>query len=136
DTPLPRLVTDLASVRAEEFPQWKQRLADLVATNESVRAALEGALRDFNSSARGVGPTNRFRALLDHQHYLPSYWRTGSQRLNFRRFFDITSLAGLRVELPKVFEAVHGVLLQKLARGQVTGVRVDHPDGLRDPAAY
>ena len=65
-----------------------------------------------------------------------SYWRTASHEINYRRFFDINTLAGLRVEDPTVFEATHQLLAQLIREGKVTGVRIDHPDGLFDPARY
>lgn len=74
--------------------------------------------------------------LLTQQHYLLCDWREGKERLNYRRFFDIDSLAGLRVEREEVFDAVHSKLFQLIDQGWVTGVRLDHVDGLFDPAAY
>lgn len=75
-------------------------------------------------------------AILQAQHYLLADWRSASTRLNYRRFCDITSLIGLRVEDPRVFKASHAVLLDALARGRIDGLRIDHPDGLADPAGY
>ena len=76
--------------------------------------------------------------LLDAQPYALTFWRAGltATGLNYRRFFDITSLIGLRVEDPNVFAATHRVLLELLDDGTVTGLRVDHPDGLAAPGAY
>ncbi|WP_238412736.1 malto-oligosyltrehalose synthase [Saccharothrix deserti] len=72
----------------------------------------------------------------DHEHYRLVHWRRGNTELNYRRFFDITSLAAVRVEDPEVFEATHGEVLRWVAAGEVTGLRVDHPDGLADPGGY
>ena len=72
----------------------------------------------------------------ERQHYRLVNWRRGSAELTYRRFFDITSLAGVRVEDPAVFEATHGEVLRWVAAGEVAGLRVDHPDGLADPGAY
>ncbi|HWG01528.1 MAG TPA: malto-oligosyltrehalose synthase [Trebonia sp.] len=74
--------------------------------------------------------------LLDAQHYRLAFWRDTATKLNWRRFFDITTLIGIRVEDPAVFEATHAVLLRLLAEGLVDGLRVDHPDGLADPRGY
>ncbi len=74
-------------------------------------------------------------ALLETQAYRLMRW-SARKALNYRRFFEINELIGLRVEDPVVFESVHATLFEWLARGWVSGVRVDHPDGLRDPAAY
>jgi len=70
------------------------------------------------------------------QHYELVGWRRGNAELNYRRFFDITTLAAVRVELPDVFRATHGEVLRWVADGDVTGLRVDHPDGLADPGGY
>ena len=75
-------------------------------------------------------------ALCARQHYRLESWRTGLSRLNYRRFFDVSELAGLRQEDPDVFEATHALALDLLRRGLADGLRVDHVDGLSDPAAY
>jgi (1->4)-alpha-D-glucan 1-alpha-D-glucosylmutase len=71
---------------------------------------------------------------LDEQHYRLAHWRTGNDELNYRRFFDVTTLMGVRVELPDVFEATHRTLLD--LPGPIDGWRVDHPDGLANPGGY
>ena len=73
---------------------------------------------------------------LNRQHYLLAHWRDASTGLNYRRFFDVTTLAGLRVEDPEVFDATHELVLGWVADGTLDGLRIDHPDGLADPAAY
>ncbi|HEY3085839.1 MAG TPA: malto-oligosyltrehalose synthase [Candidatus Dormibacteraeota bacterium] len=75
-------------------------------------------------------------AVLQRQPYRLAYWRSAQEELNYRRFFTIDSLIGLRVEQPRVFEDSHRVILDLLAGGAIDGVRIDHIDGLRDPAAY
>ena len=70
------------------------------------------------------------------QHYRLTDWRRASGELNYRRFFDITTLAAVRVEDPEVFTATHDAVLGWVAAGQVAGLRVDHPDGLADPGGY
>ncbi|MBV9525034.1 MAG: malto-oligosyltrehalose synthase, partial [Candidatus Dormibacteraeota bacterium] len=74
--------------------------------------------------------------LLQRQHYVLEHWRTGLRRINYRRFFDIASLAGVRVEDARVFDAVHERVLRLVSDGVVDGLRVDHVDGLRDPGGY
>ncbi len=75
-------------------------------------------------------------ALVEKQHYRLALWRTGGQELDYRRFFDIDTLVGLRVEDEQVFRAYHARLLEWIEEGVVHGLRIDHPDGLRDPLAY
>jgi len=75
-------------------------------------------------------------ALVQEQHYRLAGWRHGNAELNYRRFFDISTLAGIRVEDPRVFDAAHELLLRWYAKGWLDGFRVDHPDGLHDPTEY
>jgi (1->4)-alpha-D-glucan 1-alpha-D-glucosylmutase len=74
--------------------------------------------------------------LLNLQHYRLAYWRTADQELGYRRFFDVNTLVGVRVERAHVFDATHRRILEWLGNGVLDGVRVDHPDGLRDPSQY
>jgi (1->4)-alpha-D-glucan 1-alpha-D-glucosylmutase len=74
--------------------------------------------------------------LLERQNFRLAWWRTAGDQINWRRFFDITELAGLRIERPEVFDAVHAVTFDLYRRGLIDGVRVDHVDGLADPAGY
>ncbi len=74
--------------------------------------------------------------LVESQHYLLADWRSAASQLNYRRFSDITTLIGLRVEDPTVFEASHRVLIDLIEAGEIQGLRIDHPDGLADPAKY
>jgi (1->4)-alpha-D-glucan 1-alpha-D-glucosylmutase len=74
--------------------------------------------------------------LLNQQHYRLAYWRTADQELGYRRFFDVNTLIGLRMERPHVFEATHSRVIGWLQSGLLDGVRIDHPDGLRDPKQY
>lgn len=76
------------------------------------------------------------RALLERQHYRLASWRTANDELNWRRFFTISELAGLRAEDPAVFEATHALYFRLYGEGLIDGVRVDHVDGLADPAGY
>lgn len=78
----------------------------------------------------------RLDALLRAQHYRLAYWRVAAEEINYRRFFEINDLAGLRMEDERVFEWAHSLLLQLLRDGVIHGVRLDHTDGLFDPAAY
>jgi len=74
--------------------------------------------------------------LLDRQFYRLSYWRVADEELNYRRFFDVDTLAAVRMEDPEVFQATHAVLLELIASGHVDALRIDHPDGLADPRDY
>lgn len=76
------------------------------------------------------------RAIVDRQHYELMFWRREAAELNYRRFFAVTTLAGVRVEVPWVFDEAHAEILRWVRDGLVDGIRVDHPDGLLDPGAY
>ncbi|HEX5369347.1 MAG TPA: alpha-amylase family glycosyl hydrolase, partial [Dehalococcoidia bacterium] len=75
-------------------------------------------------------------ALLERQHYRLVYWKTSSREIDYRRFFDINGLAGLRVEDDAVFDDVHRLILELVREGHIDGLRIDHIDGLKDPARY
>lgn len=87
------------------------------------------------SAATSLNPAE-IDHLLEQQHYRLAFWRNGDSDLNYRRFFNITSLAGIRIEDETVFNEVHALIRRWLEQGNLDGVRVDHVDGLRDPAQY
>src|SRR5207244_774446 len=74
--------------------------------------------------------------LLSDQAYRLAFWRVASEEINYRRFFDVNDLAAIRMELPKVFDAAHRLVFELIAAGAVTGLRIDHPDGLSLPNEY
>src|SRR5438132_282189 len=90
----------------------------------------------INGAAGQPRSFDELHELLETQAYRLAYWRTASHEINYRRFFDVNTLAGLRVEDPAVFDAIHVRLARLVAEGRVTGIRIDHPDGLFDPAKY
>ncbi len=100
------------------------------------RAAIEARLATFNGVAGQSASFDALDALLAAQAYRLAYWRVAADEINYRRFFDINDLAALRMEDPAVFEATHRLVLELLAQGKVDGLRIDHPDGLYDPAGY
>jgi (1->4)-alpha-D-glucan 1-alpha-D-glucosylmutase len=95
-----------------------------------------GAVEALNGKPGDAASFDALDELLNEQHYRLAYWRVASDEINYRRFFDINDLAALSMERPEVFEATHPLILKLVAEGRVTGLRVDHPDGLYDPAAY
>ncbi|HEX2774556.1 MAG TPA: malto-oligosyltrehalose synthase [Micromonosporaceae bacterium] len=112
-------------------------LADTPAALDDLKIA-EGELRYHEHRfpiADGTGDGTP-REVHGRQHYELVNWRRGDTELNYRRFFAVSDLAGLRVEDPAVFDATHAEILHWVDAGDVDGIRVDHPDGLRDPAAY
>ncbi|MBK9711593.1 MAG: malto-oligosyltrehalose synthase [Kouleothrix sp.] len=134
----PRTETDRPKVveRAREKEILKRRLATLAEASPEVRDAIAEALRLFNGTRGEPRSLDLLDALIERQAYRLSYWRVAAEEINYRRFFDVNDLAAIRMERPEVFEATHSLVMRQLAAGQVTGLRVDHPDGLWDPAGY
>jgi (1->4)-alpha-D-glucan 1-alpha-D-glucosylmutase len=108
----------------------KGLLARLCLEEPAVVDALYQAVADLNDNKDALDE------FLNQQNYRLAYWRTADQQLGYRRFFDVNTLIGLRVEREHVFEETHALLLDWLHRGVLDGIRVDHPDGLRDPLQY
>ena len=127
---------DRMAERQREKEVARGRLARLAEESGEVRAAIEDAVHRFNGEPGKPESFDALHDLLEVQVYRLAYWRTASHEINYRRFFDINTLAGLRVEVPEVFETTHALLGELLRTGQVSGVRIDHPDGLFDPRRY
>lgn len=122
--------------RQREREVARARLARLVNESPEVRAHVDAAVRTVNGEPGRHETFDALHELLEAQAYRLAYWRTASHEINYRRFFDVNTLAGLRVENPDVFSATHRLLRELLASGRVNAVRIDHPDGLFDPARY
>jgi (1->4)-alpha-D-glucan 1-alpha-D-glucosylmutase len=108
----------------------RHRLADLCAARPEVAKAIDAEVEALNRDPDALDH------LLSQQNYRLAYWRTGAEELSYRRFFDIETLAGLRVEDEEVFADTHRLILELVADGTVDGLRVDHVDGLADPEGY
>jgi (1->4)-alpha-D-glucan 1-alpha-D-glucosylmutase len=122
--------------RHREKEVIKGRLAALTASSHDVRLAIDAIVVEFNGSAGDAKSFDLLDALIEEQSYRLAFWRVAAEEINYRRFFDINELAAIRMELPLVFRATHGLLIRLLGEGRATGLRIDHPDGLRDPAGY
>jgi (1->4)-alpha-D-glucan 1-alpha-D-glucosylmutase len=122
--------------RQREKEVARKRLLRLIADAPVVGEKLQDAVREANGEPGRPESFDALHELLEAQPYRLSYWRTASHEINYRRFFDINTLAGLRVERPEVFAATHKLLSELIGSGRVQGVRIDHPDGLFDPARY
>lgn len=122
--------------RQREKEVARERLARLVDESPAIKEHIDRTIRTANGTVGDRASFDELHALLEHQAYRLAYWRTAVDEINYRRFFDINELVGLRMEEPDVLEATHGLLRQLVAAGQVTGLRIDHPDGLFDPAEY
>ncbi len=124
--------------RRREKEIAKRRLDALVSSpgGGEVRVALEAELAAVNGRRGDPRSFDRLEALLAEQAYRLSSWHVASDEINYRRFFDINDLAAVRVEGEEVFAAVHRLVFEYVRRGWVTGLRVDHVDGLYDPVRY
>lgn len=128
----PATATDRPSLlrRHRDKEVLKRQLARLCDEDQSIAAAVDDAVARINADV------DLLDSLLDRQNHRLAYWRTAGSELDYRRFFDVTTLAGLRMEEEHVFEDTHRLVLGWLREGVLDGVRIDHPDGLLDPAAY
>lgn len=111
-------------------------LALLAAQSSAVAKLLHEAAAAFTIAPRGSEAGEGFERLLERQHYCLAHWRQAASRVNYRRFFDISQLAAIRMEKPEVFERCHGLIGQLITEGKLDGLRLDHVDGLKDPAGY
>ncbi|MFU8815838.1 MAG: malto-oligosyltrehalose synthase [Pseudomonadales bacterium] len=130
---LPRRANTSRSAVVERYRDselLRQRLLGLYRDDPAVADLIQFRVAEINGSA------SQLHELLERQAWRLAHWRTASDEINYRRFFDINDLAGLRTEDPLVFEASHRRVLSLVARGAVTGLRMDHPDGLYDPTSY
>jgi (1->4)-alpha-D-glucan 1-alpha-D-glucosylmutase len=130
--------TDLERVaeRQREKEVVKRRLAALAAESEPVRRFIEENVAAFKGRPGDPRSFDLLDELMERQCYRLAYWRVAPDEINYRRFFDINDLAALSMEREDVFEAAHRLVLRLVAEGKVDGLRIDHPDGLYDPAQY
>src|SRR5438309_4016333 len=122
--------------RIREKAIIKRRLERRCAEAPQVQQAIEKALAQINGKAGDPRSFDLLDELLNAQSYRLAFWRVAAEEINYRRFFDVNDLAAIRVELPEVFDAVHRLTLDLVSAGAVTGLRIDHPDGLYSPREY
>ncbi len=122
--------------RQREKEIVKRRLSELIEASPQAMEAIQAALAEINGQRGDPHSFDRLERLLDSQAYRLSYWRVAMDEINYRRFFDINDLAAIRPEDPEVFSAEHALIFDLVKRGHVSGLRVDHPDGLFEPEKY
>jgi (1->4)-alpha-D-glucan 1-alpha-D-glucosylmutase len=125
-----------AGIRYRDAQELKRRLWKLYVTHDCFRARMDECVRAFNGEAEDPRSFNLLDDLLGQQPYVLSFWRVAREKVNYRRFFDISGLVGVNVEDADVFAATHALVFQLVDEGWVTGLRIDHIDGLYDPAEY
>jgi (1->4)-alpha-D-glucan 1-alpha-D-glucosylmutase len=135
--PLPYDVrAESSAERARESARLRGRLRDLVNANGTLRRFIDETVRRFNGVRGEPRSFDDLDALLDEQIYRLAFWRVASEEINYRRFFDVNELAAIQVERPEVFDEVHRLVFELLRDRAITGLRIDHVDGLYDPAEY
>ncbi|MBN1521847.1 MAG: malto-oligosyltrehalose synthase, partial [Candidatus Aureabacteria bacterium] len=123
-------------IRYEKVHEAKQNLWDLFNQDPDVRRYIEETISLFNGIRGDAESFNFLDRLLQEQYFRFSFWKVGTEELNYRRFFNINELISLKVEEEKVFNEVHSLLFKLFDTYSFTGVRVDHIDGLFDPTVY
>lgn len=119
-----------------QMPEIKAKLWHLYQHDDAIHQAIEDGLRIYNGNHVDSASLDLLHGLLSRQAYRLTHWRLAPFEINYRRFFDINDLVGLRTEDPLVFSARHSSLMRLLQEGKVSGLRIDHIDGLRDPLEY
>jgi malto-oligosyltrehalose synthase len=114
----------------------KRRLAELCARVTEISACLHASVKTINGDPADPSSFEDLHELIKAQAFRLANWRVAADDINYRRFFDTNDLAGIRVENEAVFEATHRLVLRLVADGKADGLRIDHPDGLYDPAQY
>ncbi len=127
---------DLIAERQREQLVARRRLAELLVAAPAVERAVATAVETMNGTIGDPRSFDALDALLGVQPYRLASWRVAGEEINYRRFFAINDLAAIRQEAPTVFDATHTLLLDLIGEGAITGVRIDHPDGLWNPAGY
>lgn len=114
----------------------KKRLWNLYSENPEIKGFIDENVKIFNGIKGKPESFNLFDNLLNQQIYWLSQWSVATEEINYRRFFDINDLAAIRMENPLVFRETHKLIFKLIREGKVTGLRVDHPDGLYNPSEY
>ena len=127
--------TNLAAQRREQLAELRPRLREALLSSE-LQPLLQMAADRANGIAGNARSFDLLHSLLEAQPYRLAYWRVSSEEINYRRFFDINDLVGLRMEDPQAFAQTHSLVRRLLAKQQVTGLRIDHCDGMFNPRQY
>jgi (1->4)-alpha-D-glucan 1-alpha-D-glucosylmutase len=122
--------------RRLRFESSRDRLRSLITSSKEVATFVEENIAEINGKQGDPGSFGFLQRLLAEQNYKLAFWQNLNESINYRRFFTIADLVGVRVEDPLVLEATHGLILRLVSKNPLAGLRVDHIDGLRDPLAY
>ncbi len=122
--------------REDQISFIKRMLWELWNDSEEVKEYIQGNIRTFNGEVGKPESFDLLESLLTEQFFRLAYWKVGNEELNYRRFFTVNDLISLRVEDENVFETTHSLILELVEEGKFDGLRIDHIDGLYDPAQY
>jgi (1->4)-alpha-D-glucan 1-alpha-D-glucosylmutase len=122
--------------RYDQIKFAKGMLWELYTTNEEIRQFIDGNIEAFNGVKGNLQSFNLLDSLLSEQFFRLSFWKVATQEINYRRFFNVNGLISLRMEDDEVFEHLHALILKLIADGKVSGLRIDHIDGLYAPTNY
>ena len=136
ELPEPRNGEPLRNERDRMVHELKSELWNLYQADPLVRQIIDGTLHELNGTLSEPSSFHRLDELLGSQAYRIAHWRLASTEINYRRFFDINDLVGLRTEDPIVFAARHAAIMRLIQEDKVSGLRVDHIDGLLNPLEY
>lgn len=131
-----RRAGETAPERRMRFESARDRLREIVNSSPEVARRVQENVTEINGREGDPGSFGFLQRLLAEQNYKLAFWQNLNESINYRRFFTIADLVGVRVEDPLVFEATHGHILRLVAKNPFAGLRVDHIDGLRDPQTY
>ena len=122
--------------RTRDATIHKSRLARLYGESPEIARSVDKCIQHVGGEVGNPGSFEVLHQVLEEQAYRLVYWRVASDEINYRRFFSVNDLAGVRVEDEQVFDETHRLVLELVCQGKVDGLRLDHPDGLYDPAGY
>src|SRR5580698_9526003 len=131
-----RRAADTAAERRLRFEAARDRLRAIVNSSQEVAQLMAENVTKINGKQGDAASFGSLQRLLAEQNYKLAFWQNLNESINYRRFFTIADLVGVRVEDPLVFEATHGYILRLVSKSSAAGLRIDHIDGLRDPFSY
>ena len=131
-----RRVASTAQEQRLRFESTRDRLRSLMNTSPEIATLVRENVAELNGKVGDPGSVGLLQRLLAEQNYKLAFWQNMNESINYRRFFTIADLVGVRVEDPIVFESTHGHVMRLVAKNPYSGLRIDHIDGLRDPFSY
>ncbi|MFZ7110382.1 MAG: hypothetical protein ACOWYE_01755 [Desulfatiglandales bacterium] len=131
-----RALSDKNEDRIDQIRFIKRTLWEIYESNPVIARFMDGNRERFNAESGNPASWAALEDLLSEQLYRLSFWKTATEEINYRRFFNVNDLICVRVEDEDVFQETHALLFRLLEEGKVDGIRIDHVDGLYEPARY